>query len=52
MEKRAPKKPAAVKATFDAAGRPILPYSSKINRWTGKPHEHKREKARREKQIA
>jgi len=29
---------------------PKLPYSNRINRWTGKPHEHKQEIARRLRQ--
>lgn len=37
-----------VKRAKKLAGRP---YDPKINRWTGKPHEHKREKARRARQA-
>lgn len=41
-----PRKLKALKVPLRPNGRPMLPYDPKINRWTGLPHEHKREKAR------
>lgn len=36
----------ALKVPLRPNGKPMLPYDPKINRWTGREHEHKREKAR------
>jgi len=43
---------ARARQQFSEPSRPAPARSAAINRWTGKPHDHAREKARRLKQWA